>query len=125
MFELAREARVAAEVVDGAVFCGGHEPGAGVVGDAGLGPLLERGDEGVLSEVFGAGDVADEAGQAGDEARGFDSPDGVDGAMGVGGSHSPDHSIFVPLVQVWVGAAFRSSRKKKRERRRRCAAVCG
>ncbi len=85
------------------MFGGGHEPCAGVVGNAGGGPLLECGDEGVLGEVFGAGDVADEAGEAGDEARGFDSPDGVDGAMGVGGGHSPDHSIFGWLVQVWVG----------------------
>ena len=46
---------VAAEVIDGAVFGGGHEPGAGIVGDAGLRPLFEGGDEGVLGEVFGAG----------------------------------------------------------------------
>jgi hypothetical protein len=79
-----------------------------------MGPLLECGYKGVLREVFGAGDVADEAGEAGDQARGFDSPDGVDGAVGVCDGHSPDHSIFVRLVQAWLVGAFRSSWKRKK-----------
>ena len=79
--EFGFEAGVAAEVVDGSVFRGGHEPCAGVVGDAGGGPLFEGGDERVLGEVFGAGDVAGEAGEAGDDAGGLDPPDGFDGAV--------------------------------------------
>src|SRR4029077_12745182 len=78
---------VAAEVVDGAVFCGGHEPCAGVIGDAGLRPLLECGDEGVLGEVFSASYVVDEASEAGDDARGLDAPDGFDGAVWIGSRH--------------------------------------
>ena len=36
----------------------GHEPGARVVRDARLGPLLEGRDEGVLGELLGQADVA-------------------------------------------------------------------
>jgi len=37
---------------------GSHEPGAGVVRDAGLRPLLQRRDESTLPEIFGDADVA-------------------------------------------------------------------
>ena len=53
---------VAAEEIDGAAFGGGGEPGAGIFGDAGLRPLFEGGEEGLLGEVFGQADVAGEAG---------------------------------------------------------------
>ena len=49
------EEGVAAEEIDGAVFGGGDEPGAGVFGNSGLRPLFECGEEGFLGEVFGAG----------------------------------------------------------------------
>ena len=45
----------------------GHEPGARVVRDARLRPLLERGDERVLREILGQADVAHDAREAGDE----------------------------------------------------------
>jgi hypothetical protein len=61
----------------------GHEPGAGVVRDAFGRPLLEGGHQRILSELFGQADVADDAGEAGDDARRLDPPDRVDGAMGV------------------------------------------
>ena len=70
------EELVAAEEIDGAVFCCGHEPCAGIGGDACLGPALERGDEGILGEVFGQADVANDAGESGDEPGGLDTPDG-------------------------------------------------
>ena len=90
---------VAAEEIDGAAFGGGGEPCAGVVGDAGLRPLLECGDEGFLREVFGEADVAGEAGEAGDDARGLDAPDGFDGAMGlvwIGSGHCyRSHQLWI------------------------------
>jgi hypothetical protein len=45
----------------------GHEPGARVLRDAGLGPLLERRDERILGEILGEAHVADNASQPGDE----------------------------------------------------------
>ena len=50
-------------------------------------PLLERGDERVLRELFGDADVPHHPRQAGDDPRRFDAPDGVDGTVGVGGRH--------------------------------------
>ena len=44
---------VAAEDVDRPMLGGGHEPCAGIVRNAGLGPLLERRDEGVLGKFLG------------------------------------------------------------------------
>jgi len=82
------------------MFGGGHEPSAGIVGDSGLRPAFKSGDECVLSEVFGEADVADDAGEGGDEAGGLDAPDGVDGAMDVlrlgctGDLHQDDETIF-------------------------------
>ena len=65
------------------MFSGGHKPRAGIVGDSGLWPTFERGNESVLGKVFGEADVADDAGEGGDEAGGLDAPDGVDGAVDV------------------------------------------
>ncbi len=77
---LALEDRSAAQEVDGAALADGHEPGPRVVGDAGPGPLLERGGEGVVRQVFPDADIADVPGQPGDEAGRLDPPHGVDGA---------------------------------------------
>ena len=44
VFVFALEARVAAEEIDGAAFGGGGEPCGGIIGNAGLRPLLECGD---------------------------------------------------------------------------------
>ena len=66
---------------------GGHEPGARVVRDARLRPLLERGDESVLRELLGEADVAHDPREAGDEPGRLDPPDRVDRAMGVGSRH--------------------------------------
>ncbi len=59
----------------------------GLVGDARLRPLLERGDQGVLRQLLGQADVAHHAGQAGDEPGRLDAPDRLDGAMGIGSRH--------------------------------------
>ena len=55
---LALEQRSPAQQVDRAMLRGGHQPGARVVRDARLRPLLERGDERVLRQVLGQADVA-------------------------------------------------------------------
>ena len=88
---LALEHLVPAQPVDGAALGGGHQPGAGLFGNARLRPLLERGDQRVLRQLLGEADVAHHAGEAGDELRLLDPPDRVDRAMDVGrrciGSH--------------------------------------
>ena len=84
---LALEQRVAAEEVDRAVLGGGHQPGARVVRDARLRPLLERGDESILRELLGEADVAHHPREPGDESGRLDPPDGVDRAMCVGSRH--------------------------------------
>jgi hypothetical protein len=67
---------------------GGHEPGARVLRDARLLPLLERGDEGILGQILGKADIAHDTHETADEPGRFDSPDGVNRAMGIGGGHS-------------------------------------
>ena len=84
---LAIEPLVATPEIDRPVLGGRHQPGARVARYARLGPLLERGEEGVLRQVLGQADVADDSRQAGDEPRRFDSPDRVNRAMCVGGRH--------------------------------------
>ena len=74
-------------MIDRTMLRGGHEPGARIVRDARLRPLLERGDERVLREVLGQADVAHDPRKAGDEPRRLDPPDRVDRAMGVGSRH--------------------------------------
>ena len=76
-----------AQAVDGAMLGGGHEPGARLVRDARLRPLLERGDERVLRQLLGEADVAHHAREAGDELGLLDAEDRVDGAMGIGSRH--------------------------------------
>ncbi len=69
---------VPADAVDRAVLCRGHEPGARIVGNACLGPPLERGDERLLCEVFGQPDIAHDAHEAADEPGRLDPPDSLD-----------------------------------------------
>ena len=85
---LARMQRLLAQAIEGAVLGGAHQPGAGVVGHAVVGPVLERGDERVLGQLLGETDVANHPGDAGDHLRRLDPPDRVDRAMGrLGGRH--------------------------------------
>src|ERR1700722_15599159 len=78
-----------AEGVNGAMLRRSHEPGARIIRDARLWPTFESGDKGVLCEVFRQTDVTNHARESGDEAGELDSPDGVDGAMDVGGHDPP------------------------------------
>ena len=65
----ARAACLRRKLVDRAMLRGGHEPGARIVRDARLRPLLERGDERVLRELLGEADVAHDPREPGDEPR--------------------------------------------------------
>src|SRR5271156_3533271 len=56
---------------------------AGIRWDARRGPLFERGDQRVLSEIFGGADVARDAREADDQAWRFDTPHGVDRGVNV------------------------------------------
>ena len=94
---LALERRAAAQQVDRAVLRRGHEPGARVVRDARLGPLLERGDERVLRQLLGEADVAHDPREAGDQPGGLDPPDRVDRAVRVG-------ARWLRLVRLGLGA---------------------
>src|SRR5258708_13459639 len=55
----------APQVVDRTMLCRRHEPGPGIIRDAGLGPLLERGDDRVLRQLFADADATDAARQPG------------------------------------------------------------
>ncbi len=83
----ARAAVLRRSTVDRAMLRGGHEPGARVVRDARLRPLLERGDERVLREILGQADVAHDPRETGDEPGRLDPPDRVDRAMRIGCRH--------------------------------------
>ena len=50
-------------------------------------PLLERGHQRILRQLLGEPDVAHDAREAGDEPRGLDPPDRLDGAMDIRGRH--------------------------------------
>src|SRR6185312_3324059 len=92
-----------AHCVDRAPFCGGHEPCAGIVRYSRFRPLVQRGDECILSEVLGESDVAYNACQAGDEFRRLDSPDRVDCAMRSGFRHAYKSGHARSVVQVYPG----------------------
>lgn len=79
---------IPAQQIDGAMFRRSHKPGSGLVGNARLRPLLERGHQSVLREILGNADVPHDPREARDEPRRLDSPDCVDGAMGIGRRHS-------------------------------------
>jgi len=85
---LAIEQRLATQQIDRTMLRRRHEPGARVVGNAGRRPLLERGHERILGEIFGDADVSDDSREAGDDFRRLDPPDGIDGAARFISRHS-------------------------------------
>ena len=66
-----------------------HEPGARVVRDARLRPLLESDDECVLGQFLGQADVAHDAGKTGDQLGRLHPPNRIDGSMDFG-AHTTD-----------------------------------
>src|SRR6266403_2056892 len=96
---LALEKFVMAKVVHGAMLCRGHEPGAGIVWNAGPGPAFECGDQSVLSEFFSKANVANDARESGNNFGGLDSPDSVDDTMSGGGFDLRGHGDPFQLVK--------------------------
>src|SRR5438132_10067212 len=84
LFMLAVERLAAPDQVDRAVLRGPHQPGAGPLRHARGGPLLQRSDEGVLCELLGRPDIADDASQPSDEPGRLDPPDHFDNTMRFG-----------------------------------------
>ena len=80
LLQLAREVDVAADAVDGAASRRRGEPGPGLVGHPVARPLFERLHEGVLREVLGESDVADDARDDRGDLGGLHAPDRLDGA---------------------------------------------
>ena len=71
-------------MIEGAALGGGHQPGAGIGGNALVRPVPERRDQRLLRELLGQPDIADDAGQPGDQLGLLDAPDGVDRAVRAG-----------------------------------------
>jgi hypothetical protein len=86
---LAFEQLVATEVIDRAMFGRGHQPCAGVAGDARVRPLLQGGHQCVVREILCETDVAHHSHEPCNDLGGLNPPDGVNRAMGVGGRHGP------------------------------------
>lgn len=84
---LALQECVATEMVNGSMLGGGHQPSAGVIWDARLGPLLEGCNERILRELFGEADIADDSCEPGNDSGRFDPPDRFDCAMCIGSRH--------------------------------------
>ncbi len=91
LLALVREQRISPQPVDRAMLCRGHQPRTRLSGNAGLRPLLERGDERVLRHLFGDTDVAYDACQAGNQLRRLDPPDRVDRASDIRPGHATGH----------------------------------
>ena len=88
LLELLVQHLVAAQPVERAVLCGGHQPGPGIVGHAIARPVFQRRHQGVLGQLLGQPDVAHHARDAGHDLGGFDAPDGIDGLVR-GRMHQP------------------------------------
>jgi hypothetical protein len=82
------EQAVAPQPVDGPMFGGGHEPGRRIVRKPLSRPLLQRGHQRILAQLLGHAHIARETGQGGHQSGGLDPPDGFDGAVDVGRSHT-------------------------------------
>ena len=77
----------APQPVDAAMLGGGHEPGARVVRDARLRPLLEGGEERILGDLLGHPDVPHDPREAGHQLRRLDPPDRLDRPVRVSNRH--------------------------------------
>src|SRR5690242_2483225 len=71
------------ENIQSAVLRGGDQPGARVVRNARLGPMLERREQGFLRQILGQADIPHQASEHGDHFGGFDAPNGFDALLDV------------------------------------------
>ena len=100
LFVLDAETLGAAELVERAVFRGSHQPRAGAARDARHCPFFQGCHQGVLRQVFGEAHVAHQPREAGNQFRGFHSPDGVNGAVEVGGHRGTGGSRNVEAISA-------------------------
>jgi len=102
-----------AEVVDGAMFRRGHQPGARILGDARFRPLLKSGNQCVLCEFLGNPNVAYDSSQPGNYAGRLDSPNGFDSVMRLGSCHSYRsqhvHGFYATSARLRMPAQFCSA----------------
>jgi len=104
-FVLALKPRVSPEVIDGTMLGGRHEPGARIVRNTGLRPLLERGDQSILREIFGNTDVPHDPRETGDEPWRLNPPDRVDGSISLGSiSLGAINLGSLNLGAMWIGS---------------------
>src|SRR5919197_3857385 len=78
---LSLEALSAADLVDGSMPGGTHQPGPRLLWHALSRPPLQGDQEGVLRKILSQAEIADDASQASDQAWRLHSPDGLEGAM--------------------------------------------
>ncbi len=79
LFMLWDEHAAATQRIDRAPFRRRHQPCAGIVRDAFLGPDFEGGHERILRQLLGDADIVSDARNRGDEACGLDLPHGLNG----------------------------------------------
>jgi hypothetical protein len=84
---LVREHAGAAQLIERTILGGGHEPGAGVVGDPGAWPCFEGTQECLLRQLLGQPDIAHPPCERCDQVRRLDAPDCIDGAMDIRDRH--------------------------------------
>jgi len=84
---LAPQHASAAQMIQGAVLGGGHQPRPGPFRDTHRRPPFERGQQRFLRQVLGQRHVAQHSRQARDQPGLLDAPDGQNRSMGVGGRH--------------------------------------
>src|SRR5262249_49212629 len=76
-----------AQIVYGAMLDGGHQPGACILRNPRVRPLLKGGNQGVLREVLRDADVAHDSSQPGNDSGRLDSPNGFNRAPCAGSCH--------------------------------------
>jgi hypothetical protein len=82
-FLFAFKAYVSANQVNGFMICCGHEPGARVIWNARLGPLLKSGNKSALGNGPCNANIAHKARETRDASGGPDPPDCINSAMNI------------------------------------------
>lgn len=106
--------------VDRLALRGGHQPPGGVGGNPRAGPVLQRGEQGVLRRLLGQTEVTGDARQASDQATGLDPPHRLDRSPGRSGGlpdrHDGPSKQVTPTWQSRATApAHRSAQSRRRE----------
>ncbi len=108
---LALQHSAAAQMINGPVLGGRHQPGARPFRNAGRRPPLEGGHQCILSQLLGQRHIAQHPRQTRDQPGLLDPPNGEDRAMDVGGRHGrrprlPDPRLKGPSGQTREARTF-------------------